>query len=55
MEREREGGNRKKKMFVLAYTDDVVLLAKQEGGMRLIMGELKNYLKKKIQGERKEI
>lgn len=43
----RGGKNRKKRMFVLAYADDVVLLAKEEGGLRLIVGELKNYLKEK--------
>lgn len=36
----------RKKMFVLAYVDDVVLLAKQKESMRLMMGELKDYLKK---------
>lgn len=40
-------GGRKKRLFVLAYADDVVLLAKKKGIMRLMMGELKEYLKEK--------
>lgn len=45
--RKREVELRRKRLFALAYADDLVLLAREEGGMRLMMGELKEYLKEK--------
>lgn len=36
-----------KKVYTLAYTDNVVLLANNEGEMRSMMGRLEEYLKSK--------
>lgn len=36
-----------KKLFVLMYADDAVLLAKEKGGVRLMIKELRVYLKGK--------
>lgn len=38
------GGNR---LFALAYADDLVILAREKGGMKLIMRELREYLREK--------
>lgn len=32
-------------MYALTYADDVVLLAKEEGGMRLMIEEFKEYVR----------
>lgn len=37
----------RRKVYSLAYADDVVLLAKDEDGMKGMMGKLKSYLDKK--------
>lgn len=37
----------KKRLLALAYVDDLVPLAKEEGGMRLMIRKLKEYLKEK--------
>lgn len=34
-------------MYTLAYTDDIVLLAKEEEGMRAMMAGLERYIKGK--------
>lgn len=36
-----------KRLFALTYADGLVLLARKEGGMRLMMGELEEHLKEK--------
>lgn len=35
------------KIYTLAYADDVVLIAEDEGGMKSMMVKLENYLEKK--------
>ncbi|KAL6416889.1 hypothetical protein ACFW04_013103 [Cataglyphis niger] len=35
------------KVYTLAYADDVVLIAKEEEGMRSMIGKLEGYLEKK--------
>lgn len=45
----RWGGIRveKRKIYTLAYADNVVLLAEDEDGMKSMMERLENYLEKK--------
>lgn len=35
------------RIYSLAYADDIVLLAEEEGGMRCLMKRLENYLEEK--------
>lgn len=34
-------------MYALTYADDVVLLAREKGGMRLMIKEFKEYVREK--------
>lgn len=34
-------------LYCLLYADDMVLLAKEEGGMRLVLGETREYFREK--------
>lgn len=49
LERRGKGGVEigAKRLFVLMYADDAVLLAKEKRGMRLMIKELRVYLKEK--------
>lgn len=49
MRKEEEGGVKLKgrKVFSLAYADDVVLMAEEKEGMKAIMFELERYLERK--------
>lgn len=41
------GKAERRKMYTLAYTDDIVLLAEEEEGMRAMMARLERYMKGK--------
>lgn len=41
------GKAERRKMYTLAYTDDIVLLAEEEEGMRTMMARLERYIKGK--------
>lgn len=42
---EREKG--KRKMYILSYADDIVLMAKEEQGMRSMLSRLERHLERK--------
>lgn len=41
------GKDRGRRVFSLAYTDNIVLLAEEEGGMRNMIERLERYLERK--------
>lgn len=49
LERRKKDGVKieKRRLLAVAYADNLVLLAKEKEGMRLMMGKLKEYLKEK--------
>lgn len=36
------------KVYTLAYADDIVLLAEDEGGMKRMIGKLESYMDRKV-------
>ncbi|XP_051169309.1 uncharacterized protein LOC127286774 [Leptopilina boulardi] len=49
MEKRRKGGVSlgKRRVYILAYADDVALMAENESGMRLLMNEFEGYVREK--------